>query len=345
VNLDGLGRAITQQLVSDPEGATKVDTVYDTRGLVKTASHAHRSTSSTTDGLETPAYDALGRTISVTHPDTTASHIYYGPTVTAAGGIATQQCASGTYGLGYPTLFVDESSRKRQTWTDGYGRTIEGDEPDGTGALTSYVCYSYDPLGNLLQVVHSLTPTQTRTYAYDALSRVTSITIPERANSSGGNCMITFSYDSNSNVQTRTAPAPNQNTNCTTGAVTTTYFYDALNRLTKKTYSDGASTVLYFYDGTTTFTGCPTSTTPPSLTDNNAKGRETAMCDSSGATSWAHDAAGNILTEKTHNHWHKRSDANNLVHLQSGRLRQHHHLSQRQAGRLHYQQRATSLDS
>jgi len=56
VNLDGLGRAITQQLVSDPEGATKVDTVYDTRGLVKTASHAHRSTSSTTDGLETPAY-------------------------------------------------------------------------------------------------------------------------------------------------------------------------------------------------------------------------------------------------------------------------------------------------
>ena len=91
-----------------------------------------------TDGIETPTYDAAGRTIKVTHPDNTFSRTFYGPTVTAAGGVATQLCTSGTYGLGFPTLFVDESGRKRQTWTDGYGRTIEGDEPDGTGALTSY---------------------------------------------------------------------------------------------------------------------------------------------------------------------------------------------------------------
>src|SRR5205807_654741 len=51
------------------------------------------------------------------------------------------------------------------------------------------------------------------------------------------------------------------------------------------------------YDATA-LTGCPTSTTPPTLTDSNPKGRMTAMCDSSGATSWAHDAAGRILTEK-----------------------------------------------
>src|SRR5437879_2985265 len=206
IALDGLGRPTTQQLVSDPEGATSVDTTYDSRGQVKTVSHAHRSTSSLTDGIETPTYDAAGRTIKVTHPDNTFSRTFYGPTVTAAGGVATQLCTSGTYGLGFPTLFVDESGRKRQTWTDGYGRTIEGDEPDGPVALTSYVCHSYDPLGNLLQIVHG---TQTRTYAYDALSRVTSAIIPELAN-----CAVTYTYDSNSNVQTRVAPAPNQ-TSCT----------------------------------------------------------------------------------------------------------------------------------
>jgi RHS repeat-associated protein len=296
VNLDGLGRTIKTTLVSDPEGATSVDTTYDVRGQVFSVSHAYRSTGDVTYGLETPSYDAAGRTIKVLHPDGTSSQTFYGAAVTGTGVNTTQLCSSGTYGLGFPILTVDEStSRKREIWTDGLGHTIEGDEPDGTGALTSYVCYKYDPLGNLLQVVRSGTPSQTRTYAYDALSRVTSITIPERANSGGTNCAVTFTYDNNSNLQTRTAPAPNQNTNCTTGAVTTTYSYDALNRLTSKTYSDTTPAVKYGYDGTA-LTGC--TTTPPTLTDSNPKGRMTSMCDSSGATSWAHDAAGRIVTEK-----------------------------------------------
>ncbi|HEV2195581.1 MAG TPA: RHS repeat-associated core domain-containing protein [Candidatus Acidoferrum sp.] len=174
------------------------------------------------------------------------------------------------------------------------GHTIEADEPDSNKNLTSNTCYSRDALGNLLQIVRSGTPSQTRTYAYDTLSRLTSVTIPERANPSGTACAVTYGYDNNSNLQTRTAPAPNANTSCTT-TVTSTYYHDSLNRLTKITYSDGSTpTVQYAYDGNT-LSGCGTA--PPTLSDSNKFGRMTAMCDGSGATSWAHDASGGIITE------------------------------------------------
>ena len=67
----GLGRLGTQKLVSDPDysGGTKVDTTYDYNGRVKTVSNPYRTTSDPTYGLETPAYDGLDRTTSVTHAD------------------------------------------------------------------------------------------------------------------------------------------------------------------------------------------------------------------------------------------------------------------------------------
>src|SRR5712692_5620755 len=291
VLLDGLGRPITQSLMRDPEGTSSVNTTYDQLGRVKNSSHPARSTASTTDGVETPAYDALGRSVKVTHQDTTFSQTFYGAAVSGTGVNTTQLCLpTTTYGLGYPTLFVDESGKKRETWRDGLGRPIEADEPDSSGNLTSSTCYTYDPISNLTQIVHG---SQTRTYAYDTLSRPTSVTVPELANSSGSNCSVTYAYDNNSNVLTQTAPAPNQSS-CTT-TVTITLSYDALNRLTGKTYSDSSPAVKYGYDGTA-LTGC--STIPPTLTDPNPKGRMTSMCDASGGTSWAHDAAGRILTEK-----------------------------------------------
>lgn len=289
VLLDGLGRTVTQTLVSDPEGATSITTNYDQIGRVKNASHPARSTSSTTDGLETPLYDALSRVIKMTHQDSTYVQTFYGAAVSGTGVNTAQLCLSTTYGVGFPTLFIDEAGKKREMWTDGLGRTIEADEPDSSGNLTSYTCYKYDPLDNLLQIVHG---SQTRTYAYDALSRVTSVTIPELADASGTPCAVAYTYDSNSNVQTQVSPAPNQTT-CTT-RVTITFSYDALNRLTAKTYSDSSPAVKYGYDNIA-LTGC--TTTPPSLTITNPKGRRTSMCDSSGAASWSYDSMGRVLTE------------------------------------------------
>lgn len=288
VLLDNLGRNTTQKLVSDPENPASVVTSYDTTGRILNVSHPFRSVNDSIYGIETPSYDGLGRTVKLTHQNNSSIQTFFGSAVGGSGGITTQLCSASAYGAGFPVLWVDEAGRKRETWFGGFGSVIEADEPDSSGNLTSNVCYSYDSLGNLLQIVRS-SPSQTRTYSYDALSRVTSVSIPELAN-----CAVTYSYDNNSNVQTRTAPAPNQ-TSCTT-TVTTTYSHDALNRLTKISYTDGTtSTVQYGYDNNS-LSGC--TTTPPTLTDSNPKGRMTSMCDGSGATSWAHDATGRIVTEK-----------------------------------------------
>ena len=288
--LDNLGRLVTQKLMSDPEGITTAATNYDTTGRVQSASHPYRGTGDSTYGFETPTYDGLNRTIKTTHQDTTFSQILYGAAVSGSGVNATQLC-SAAYGLGYPTLYVDEAGKKRELWTDGFGKTIEVDEPDSTGSLTSNTCYSYDSVGNLLIINHGgLART---TYAYTpTLFRVNSVTIFERADSAGNRCLVRYTFDNNGNVLTQLTPAPNQ-TSCTT-TVTITYYYDALNRLTKKTYSDGSPTVQYGYDGTA-LTGCTTS--PPSLTITNPKGHRTSMCDSSGAASWSYDSMGRIVAE------------------------------------------------
>jgi len=77
------------------------------------------------------------------------------------------------------------------------------------------------------------------------------------------------------------------------GSTTESYTYDAINRLTQKSFNDGSTpTVKYGYDGTA-LTGCTTA--PPTLTDSNPVGRRTAMCDGIGAESWSHDSMGGVL--------------------------------------------------
>src|SRR5207245_4574095 len=89
---DDLGRPLHGYLVSDPEGQTQLDTVYDALGRVQSSSHPHRTASSTTDGIERPTHDALGRTIKVTHPDNTYSQVLLGAAVGGTGVNATQLC-------------------------------------------------------------------------------------------------------------------------------------------------------------------------------------------------------------------------------------------------------------
>jgi len=298
--LDSWGRMTTQILVNDPEGTTTVATNYDTTGRVSSASHPYRTTGDSTYGFETPTYDGLNRVIKLTHQDNTYSQTFYGAAVggSGLGGVTSQLCSSGTVGLGYPVLFFDEANKKRQSWTDGFGRTIEVDEPDPNGNLNSATCYVYDARGNLICAVQKGTDTSAftscasapaawrpRSYVYDALSRVTSLSIPEISNVQGQQCQVTYTYDNNSNLLTRTAPLPNQ-TACT-ATVTTTFSYDALNRLTQVQYNDGStSTVTYTYDQGTNAWG------------QTQKGFPTGMTDGSGSTVWTFDMLGHALTEQ-----------------------------------------------
>jgi RHS repeat-associated protein len=274
IQLDGLGRTAATVLVSDPDGATTVSIGYDSTGRVKGVSNPTRGRNG---GPVTYTYDGLDRILSAKGPNGSTVHVYYGASVSGAGGASAQVCSTQVYGLGYPTLYVDPAGKMRQIWTDAFGRTVEVDEPGSNGNLTTNTCYSYDVLDNLTGVLH-LDGAQ-RTYAYDALSRLTSASDPE----SGATSLF---YTTASGSLCSGDP---QNVCRRTDArgITTTFSYDALNRLTGKSYSDSTPAVLYFYDQSS-YNG---------LNITNGLGRRTGMSDGSGATAWSFDANQSVNTE------------------------------------------------
>jgi RHS repeat-associated protein len=262
---------------SDPQGAVCSVTTYDTSGRVLSVTNPYRTTLDPTYGLTSFQYDGLTRVTRLTLQDGNYQEMFYGSGVGAAGGRTTQLCASGTYGLGYPTLSKDETGKKRQSWVDAFGLLIEVDEPDATGALTLGTCYRYDVLGNLTQVDQG---SQSRTNTYDALLRLTTAATPE---------VGTVSYFYTTAGGALCSGNPNAACRVTDArSITTTYTYDAENRLTGKTYSNGDPAVSYFYDQTS-YNG---------LTIANGKGRRTGMSDGSGQTAWSYDAEGHILTAR-----------------------------------------------
>ena len=250
-DLPGLGRAAKQILVSDPDGQSEVDTAYDPNGRVLTVSNPYRTISDPTYGLETPSYDGLNRTTGVKHYDKNSMQISYGANVGGTGGSTFQYCSSSTYGFGYPIVTEDESAHYRQTWTDGFSRVIETDEADANNQLTAHTCYTYDLNNNLTGVTSlAVTPNQTRSYSYDMLSRITSKRYPESGTTcfyyttSGGTCGVSGS----GTLCSGDPMAVCRKTDAR--GITTTYAYDAMNRLTGKNYTDNTKPRYYYYSET-----------------------------------------------------------------------------------------------
>ena len=118
------------------------------------------------------------------------------------------------------------------------------DEPTGSpgalgaaGSPNQATSYGYNALDNLTRVTQGR---QTRTFAYDSLSRLTSASNPESGT-------IAYSYDNNGNLTQRTDAR----------SVVTAYSYDRLDRLTRRSYtytgsdtavSLGTTRVDYAYD-------------------------------------------------------------------------------------------------
>src|SRR6266567_7140718 len=276
---DVLGRVQQSKVTSDPQGTDYADTTYDALSRASTASNPYRTNTEPTYGLTTTQYDALGRVSKVIPPD----------------GNSTSDNVSTTYDILLSTtpprnctLVTDQAGKARKSCLDGLGRMTQVfEDPSGINYETDY---AYDTLDNLQSVTQKggttdTTKWRTRTFSFDSLSRLLSATNPESG-------QMQYTYNADSNVLTKTAPLPNQTG---TATVVTTYTYDALNRLKQKSYNDSQTAkVLYGYDGVA-LSGCTTA--PPALTDTYPKGRRTAMCDGSGATSWKHDQMGRVLTE------------------------------------------------
>jgi RHS repeat-associated protein len=280
LGLDHLGRPNFGYVVNNPDGQTTASTNYDNNGRVYTVSPLYRGSAT---AFDTISYDSLDRPTVVLHNDEASVSYFYGAGI---GMNTTQLCTpSTTYGVGYPTMALDEAGKRRESWTDGFGRLIEVDEPNSTGDLTVKTCNKYDLADNLIEVDEGV---QTRTYGYDLLGRATSASIPETTPTSGSQKTSYSNYDADSNCASPNSFPDQLVSTVDARGVRTCMQYDALNRVTQVSYDvtgtgvTGTPAVKYHYDagGASAF----------------ALGRLTSMDDAlgSGSESYSYDQLGRV---------------------------------------------------
>lgn len=271
--MDGVGHTTQTQLTTDPDGTTYTATSYDGEAKVYQAWSPTRCSPPTSNcgegtwGITTYTYDALGRTTKLGEPD--------GSTVSTAYDISKTDSLSRAANC---STVTDEALNQRTSCSDGLGRMSSvWEAPTSLNYETDYVYNPLDVLTSVAQRGSNPSNPRARSFQYDSLARLTNAANPE----SGA---IAYAYDSNGNLSTKTAPLPNQPTGSST--VTTNYTYDALSRLTGKSYV-GLTTAAasYFYD----------QTSYDGLTIANGIGRRTGMSDGSGATAWSYDSMGRLL--------------------------------------------------
>ena len=270
---DGLGRTVeTQQ--SGPQ-TTYVDTHYDTSGRVYSVSNPYFKGDSIYNTVST--YDGLGRLALITDQDGSQRNWSY---------------------VGSTATFTDEVGNAWARTYDATKRLTQVVEP---GSLTTN--YIYDALNNLTSSVQHGTSgeqARSRSFTYDALSRLITSANPETGSicygtQSSGAC--TNGYDANGNLLAKTDAR----------GITVNYNYDTLNRLVSKTYSGSANGV------DPTPSACFLYDAPPNGSVGNPVGRMVAewtqagSCDfSSGipasALNWKsilnYDSMGRVLTEQ-----------------------------------------------
>ena len=253
--LDGLGRVTQKQVTSDPNGSAYIDTTYDNVGRIASISNPYYTTTDPTYGIASFQYDALDRITTITKPG--AAMVLMNYTKAAA---RIQDEGNGVQRV--TRVYQSDALGRLASVCEITSTTLLGITPtpaacgldiSATGFLTTY---QYDTLSNLVGVTQG--GLNTRTYSYDMLSRMASETTPE-----SGAVSYTYDLGTAGDLYQRTAPKPNQTG---TATVTTTYSYDALHRITGKSYNDGSTpSVAYYYDQTSNW----------GVTLQNTKGRLT----------------------------------------------------------------------
>jgi RHS repeat-associated protein len=223
----------------------------------------------------TYSYDAVNRLISQRSPLGEISQIGYDPagnktsttdplnhTTTYAYDSANRLTLT-TDALNHATTQTYDDADRLISTTDAnnhttsYGYDADGNRTSVTGPDGSNTTLTYDDAGNLL--TRSDDNNHTTSYAYDAASRMTSKTDPL-------NRIWTYTYDPVGN-KTKVVDANGDATSDPTDG-TTTYTYDANDRLSSIDYSDSTPDVSFTYD---------------------LAGRKTAMSDGAGTQSYAYD--------------------------------------------------------
>jgi len=272
--VDGLSRSHLAQTKESPSSSTydSVETDYDSNGRPNRTtlpfSGTAGQTSSSAPGTST-TYDALSRKSQVTD--------------SGGGSITYTYTQNDTYRSAGPAA-SGENAKRKQLEYDALGRLtsvceITNATGSGTCSQTSpatgyWTKYTYDLNNKLTGVTQNAQSgsTQTRTYAYDGLGRMTSETNPESGTT-------TYSYDSPTSTCTNSAWNANapghlvqkQDAN---GNVTC-YLYDALGRIGEIFVGAGpgqwgnSGCELFFYDNSLGLLG----SRPSGVATNNSLGR------------------------------------------------------------------------
>lgn len=248
--MDGLGHEIWDELTSDPQGSSYIQTIYDGNGEIWKVSEPSYSPS---QGMiyTASSYDALSRRTSQTNPDGTVRQWCYNGL--ADGGQTNCLANKGTESTplslsAFP--WVDVSDEKGSHWqqiSDSLGRLVAVIEPNASNVPALETDYQYDVLGNLTQVdqwggAYGSNGDRQRFFSYDNLSRLLMAWNPESG-------LTSYSYSVNGSPCAGDTSLPCSKTDAR--GVTTNYSYDALNRLTSKYYtgdSSGTPTACYAYD-------------------------------------------------------------------------------------------------
>ena len=267
VQYDHMGRTIETRQYEGGTNYIATQMQYDVLGRLYKTSNSFRPWLGETPVWATTAFDTLERTTSITLPDNAVTLTSYS---------------------GNSITVTDPALKKKKSVSDALGRLREVyEDPNGLNYLTSY---TYDVLDGLTTVTQG---TQTRTFAFDSLKRLTSATNPE-------NGTISYQYDNNANLSVKT-DARN---------VSTHLSYDGLNRLTRRWYNGSnltsatthnspalpagvgvSSEANFYYDSQSLPSGAPTFSRGSSI------GRQVAITYGTGSSSgdyFGYDALGRI---------------------------------------------------
>jgi RHS repeat-associated protein len=277
---DGLGRPIEQSHLQAP-GATSWDQVvqsYDSNGRPWKTSMPCVATGAWTCPItgKTTTYDALNRPLLTTD---------------GGGGTITYSYSQNDILVAVGPPPTGENAKRRQLEYDALGRLTSvcevtsvtgsgtcGQRTTQTGFWTKY---TYDAVGNLVGVTQNAQSTgsqQTRTYAYDMISRLTSETNAESGTK-------TYVYDTDSTMCGNGAYTSNGDLLKTTDAAGNCVmrFYDSLHRLTDvgNNTQSVSHCKRFRYDNSA---GYPGSTKPTGLTNTLGRLIEavTDKCDNTG---------------------------------------------------------------
>ncbi|WP_263415885.1 RHS repeat-associated core domain-containing protein [Terriglobus albidus] len=243
---DGVGRTIQQQNGTLDSGIITVTTTYDLRGQIRSVSNPSQSIVGSSNGLTEYAYDPLGR-VQYT--------CFIQSTVPATCNSSQPSYKENAYSGPYVEIY-DESRKHTKQLADALGRTIrvwEVDDADSFALETDYDYNALNLLTSVSQIGRSGNVPRNRAFSYNGRGQLLTSNNPETGivcyGEWDGTGRCTNGYDDNGNLNHKTDAR----------GVKTNYFYDALNRLIRREYTDGTPWAYFYYDQSSTWAGAPSN--------------------------------------------------------------------------------------